>query len=175
MVCVFCYTFRQYGYLPLIFVRSDIYQLKSAMRKNVFSYSKTGSASVSLDIKNYRSTFHFVTLSDKIDCGRKYEEQKNAYWTQKNRNNRNRRMQICSSLLKLRNKISGHSKWCHRGRWKRAVPKISDKKWHRGKKVDVNSDTTTKKNMYKFLFFACSWPGCSFASSIGLSPRAQAK
>ena len=79
MVCVFCYTFRQYGYLSLIFVRSDIYQLKSAMRKNVFSYSKTGSASVSLDIKNYRSTFHFVTLSDKIDCGRKYEEQKNAY------------------------------------------------------------------------------------------------
>ena len=28
----------------VIFARSDIYQLKSAMRKNVFSYSKTGSA-----------------------------------------------------------------------------------------------------------------------------------
>ena len=127
MVCVFCYTFRQYGYLSLIFVRSDIYQLKSAMHKNVFSYSKTGSASVSLDIKNYRSTFHFVTLSDKIDCGRKYEEQKNAYWTQKNRNNRNRRMRICSSLLKLRNKINGHSKWCHRVGGRGRYPKLVTK------------------------------------------------
>ena len=32
-----------------IFLRSDIYQLKSAMRKNVFSYSKTGPAPVWLD------------------------------------------------------------------------------------------------------------------------------
>ena len=57
-------------------MRSDIYQLKTAMRQNVFSYSKTGSAPVWPDIKNYSSTFHLVTLSDKIDCGRKYEEWK---------------------------------------------------------------------------------------------------
>ena len=62
------------------------------MHKNVFSYSKTGSAPVSLDIKNYSSTFRLVTLSDKIDCGKKYEEQKNIYKTPKNRNNRKRRM-----------------------------------------------------------------------------------
>ena len=62
---------------------NDIYQLKSAMHKNVFSYSKIGSAPLSLDVKSYRSTFHLVTLSDKIGCGRKYEEQENAYWTQK--------------------------------------------------------------------------------------------
>ena len=62
------------------------------MQKNVFSYSKTGSAPVSLDIKNYSSTFRLVTLSDKIDCGKKYEEQKNIYKTPKNRNNRKRRM-----------------------------------------------------------------------------------
>ena len=62
------------------------------MHKNVFSYSKTGSAPVSLDIKNYSSTFRLVTLSDKIDCGKKYEEQKNIYKTPKNHNNRKRRM-----------------------------------------------------------------------------------
>ena len=55
-------------------MQSDIYELKSAMCKNVCSYSKAGSAPVWLDVKNYSSTFHLVTLSDKIDCGRKYEE-----------------------------------------------------------------------------------------------------
>ena len=64
-------------------MRSDIYQLKSAMQKNVCSCSKTGSAPVWLDIKNYSSTFHLVTLSVKTNCGRKYEQQKNPYWTQK--------------------------------------------------------------------------------------------
>ena len=73
-------------------MRSDIYQLKSAMRQNFFSYSKTENAPVSLDINNYSSIFRLVTLSDKIDCGKKYEEQKNIYETQKSRNNRNRRM-----------------------------------------------------------------------------------
>ena len=72
MVCVFCYTFRQYGYLPLIFVRSDIYQLKSAMRKNVFSYSRTSPAPVYLDSQNYNSTVYLVSLSQEIDFGRKY-------------------------------------------------------------------------------------------------------
>ena len=73
-------------------MRSDIYQLKSGMRQNLFSYIKTENAPVSLDIKNYSSTFRLVTLSDKIDCGKKYEEQKNIYKTQKSHNNRNRRM-----------------------------------------------------------------------------------
>ena len=68
----------------VIFVQSDIFQLKAVMRKNVFSYSKTGLASVAwLDIKNYSSTFHLVTLSEEIDCSRKYEEHKNAYWNPK--------------------------------------------------------------------------------------------
>ena len=60
------------------------------MRQNVFSYSKTESDAASLDIKNYSSTFRLVTLSDKIDCGKKYEEQKNIYKTQKSCNNQNR-------------------------------------------------------------------------------------
>ena len=87
MVCRFSYTFQRYGYFSylndVIFVQSDIYQLKSAMRKNVFLYSKTGPAPVWLDSKNYSSTFHLVTLSEESDCGRKYEEQKNACWTPK--------------------------------------------------------------------------------------------
>ena len=48
-------------YTDVIFVRSDIYQLKSAMCKNVFSYSKTGPDLLWLDIKKYSSTFHLVT------------------------------------------------------------------------------------------------------------------
>ena len=47
----------------VIFVLSDIYQLESAMRKNVFSYSKKGLASAWLDSENYSSTFYLVTLS----------------------------------------------------------------------------------------------------------------
>ena len=45
------------------FVRSDIYQLKSAMHRNVFSYNKTGPAPVWGDSENYRTTFYLVTLS----------------------------------------------------------------------------------------------------------------
>ena len=37
------------------------------------------------------------------------------------------------------------------------APKNSDKKWHRGERVYVISDITTKKNMYKFLFYTCFW------------------
>ena len=65
----------------VIFVRSDIYQLKSAMRRNVFSYSKTGPTPVWRDSKNYSSTFYLVTLSEETDFGRKYGEQENAYWS----------------------------------------------------------------------------------------------
>ena len=89
----------------VIFVQSDIYQLKSAMRKNVFSCNKTGAASVWLDSKNYSSTFYSVTLSKEIKFSRKYGEQRNAYWSPKNHNMRNRRNRVCSSLLKLRNEI----------------------------------------------------------------------
>ena len=64
----------------LIFVQSDIYhQLKSAMPKNVFSYSKTDLASVLLDGENYNCSFYLVTLSEEIDYDRKYGEQKNEY------------------------------------------------------------------------------------------------
>ena len=52
-----------------IFVRSDIYQSKSAMPK--MSRSKTGPAPAWLDIENYSSTFYLVTLSEEINCGRK--------------------------------------------------------------------------------------------------------
>ena len=53
--------------------------MKSAMRNNVFLYSKVGPAPVWLDIKNYSSTFHLDTLSEKIDFGRKYEEHKRMH------------------------------------------------------------------------------------------------
>ena len=50
------------------FMRCDNsnYQLKTAMRKNVFSYSKTGPAPVWLDSENYSSTFYLVNLSKEI-------------------------------------------------------------------------------------------------------------
>ena len=63
----------------VIFVQSDICHLKSAMCKNVFSYSKTSPAPVLLDRENYSNTFYFVTFSEEVDFGRKYGEQKNAY------------------------------------------------------------------------------------------------
>ena len=39
------------------------------------------------------------------------------------------------------------------------IPKISDKKWHRGEGVNPNSGitTTNNKNMCEFLIFACFW------------------
>ena len=51
--------------------------------KNFFSYSKTGPAPVLLDRENYSSTFYLVTFSEEVDLGRKYGEQKNAYWSPK--------------------------------------------------------------------------------------------
>ena len=109
MVCTFCYTFDNMGTFHIlndvIFVRSYIYQLKSLMCKNVFLYSKTGPSPVWLESKNYSSTFNLVALSEEIDCSRKYEEQKNAYWTPKNHNIRNRRMRVSRSLLKWQNKV----------------------------------------------------------------------
>ena len=65
----------------IIFLQIDIYQLKSVMSKNVFSYSKTGPVPVWLDSGNYSSIFYLVTLVEEIDSGRKYGEQKNAYWS----------------------------------------------------------------------------------------------
>ena len=67
----------------VIFLRSDIYQLKPAMRKKVFSYSKTGPVIAWLASENYSCTFYLHTLSDEIDCCRKNGEQKNVYWTHK--------------------------------------------------------------------------------------------
>ena len=67
----------------MIFVQSDIFQLKAAMHKNVFSYSKTGPAPLWQGSQNYSSTFYLVTLSKENDCGRKYGEHKNASWTPK--------------------------------------------------------------------------------------------
>ena len=69
--------------IDVIFVWSDIYQFRSAMRRNVFSYSKTGPAPVWRDSENYSSSFYLVTLSEEIDFDRKYWEQKNAYWSPK--------------------------------------------------------------------------------------------
>ena len=37
------------------------------------------------------------------------------------------------------------------------VPKVKDKNWHWGGGIQANSDINTKKNMHKFLFFACFW------------------
>ena len=82
MVSIFRDSTQQYG-SNVTFVQSGIYQLKSAMRKTVFLYSKTGFASVWLDRKSYSSTFYLVALREEIDFGRKYGEQKNAYWSTK--------------------------------------------------------------------------------------------
>ena len=49
------------------------------MRRNVFSYSKTGPAPVRRDSKKYSSTFYLVALSKEIDFDRKYGEQNNGY------------------------------------------------------------------------------------------------
>ena len=50
----------------VIFVRSDIYQLKSAVGKNVFSYCKTDPTPVSLDTENYSSTSYLVILNEEL-------------------------------------------------------------------------------------------------------------
>ena len=55
--------------------------MNSAMRKNVFSWSKTDPAPVWLDSENYSSTLYLVNLSEEIDWGRKNGEQKNPYGT----------------------------------------------------------------------------------------------
>ena len=89
----------------VIFVGSDIYQLMSAMRKKVFSYSNTGPAPAWLDSENYSSTFYLVILGEEIDCVRKMGNKRMHTESLKNHNMRDRRMRICSSLLKLRNKI----------------------------------------------------------------------
>ena len=57
-------------------MRDDIYKLKSAMRKNVFLYNKTGPAPVWLDIKKIQQYFSFSYLNEEIDYGRKYEGQR---------------------------------------------------------------------------------------------------
>ena len=59
-------------------MQDDSYHLKSAMCKNVFSYSKNGTPPAGLDSENYSSTFYLVTFSKKINFGRKYGEQMNA-------------------------------------------------------------------------------------------------
>ena len=65
----------------VIFVGSDIYQLKSAIHKNVLPCRKTDPAFVWLDSGNYSSTFYLATLSEEFDFGRKYGEQNNVYWS----------------------------------------------------------------------------------------------
>ena len=57
------------------FVRSDIYQLKSAIPKIYFHIAKLV---LLLDLENCSSTFYLVTLSEELDCDRKNGEQKNA-------------------------------------------------------------------------------------------------
>ena len=89
----------------VIFLRRYIYRLKSAMRKNMFSYSKTGPAPVWLDSENYSSTFCLVTLGKEIGFGRKYEEQECILIPKKITICGIERMWVYSSLLKLRNEI----------------------------------------------------------------------
>ena len=50
------------------------------MRKSEQTF-KSGTAPVWLDSKNYNSTFYLVTLSEETDFGKKYGEQKSAYWS----------------------------------------------------------------------------------------------
>ena len=64
-------------------MRGDIYQLKSAMRKNVFFFQIVKQERFCLTryqkIQQYLS---FSYLNEEIDCDGKYEGQKNAYWIQ---------------------------------------------------------------------------------------------
>ena len=41
---------------------------------------------LAVDSKDRSSTLRLVTPSEEIDCGRNFEEQKNAYWTSENQN-----------------------------------------------------------------------------------------
>ena len=63
----------------LIFVRIEIYQLKSVMREIVFQYSKAAPAPLRLDSEIYSSAFYLITLIAEIDCSRKYGEQNNTF------------------------------------------------------------------------------------------------
>ena len=47
------------------------------------SFSKTVPVPVLVGSKNYSSNFYLVTLSGKIECGRKNGEQTNVHWTLK--------------------------------------------------------------------------------------------
>ena len=51
----------------LIFMQSDIYELKSSMHNKVFSYSKYLSCScLTIDGKYYSRTFYLATISEEI-------------------------------------------------------------------------------------------------------------
>ena len=109
MVCVFCCTIRQYGsflYLNQCSFRARWYlPIEISHAQKLFSCSQTGTAPAWPDSENFSSTFHLDTLREEIDFGRKYGEQKNAYWSPKFHNMRNRRIRVCSSFLKLRKEI----------------------------------------------------------------------
>ena len=105
VVCIFWHTFWRRWYLSYLnqlndvtFVRSDIYQLKSAKHQNVFPYSKTGAAPAWLDIKKY---LLFSQFKRRNSCGWKYWEQRMHTESPKTNNMRNRRnasMQTTSEI-----------------------------------------------------------------------------
>ena len=79
----------------VIFARSEIYQLKSTLRKNVFSYRKTDPVPVCLDSENQTCNFYFVTLSEKTVV-EKMGNKRTHTGLPKNHNMRNRKMRVCN-------------------------------------------------------------------------------
>ena len=65
MVCIFCYIFRQYGYLSYL----NRYNFRAKWYLPIEinqSILKTGPAPASLDSENYSNTFYLANLSKEI-------------------------------------------------------------------------------------------------------------
>ena len=80
-ICLFIYSFI-YLFIYLLFLYLFIYILFFSF---IYwsSFSKTVAVPVLVGSKNYSSNFYLVTLSGKIECGRKNGEQTNVHWTLK--------------------------------------------------------------------------------------------
>ena len=80
-ICLFIYSFISL-FIYLLFLYLFIYILFFSFIY-LSSFSKTVPVPVLVGSKNYSSNFYLVTLSGKIECGRKNGEQTNVHWTLK--------------------------------------------------------------------------------------------
>ena len=76
-ICLFIYSFI-YLFIYLLFLYLFIYILFFSFIY-LSSFSKTVPVPVLVGSKNYSSNFYLVTLSGKIECGRKNGEQTNVH------------------------------------------------------------------------------------------------